>query len=183
MKDNLQGHFPSRTPWAEKLNVLRTARFRGQPQSAADSEARTFQERVPSMASSWTACSQQKFQESDWTRLRTVRGHGQTAVVVADWTRLRPVGRTLRDVFQPLREHCVGNRVDDSPDAAWSANWTPTWMLRARQANCHADFSDNCPVASWLLRQPLRGHSPALRGIVTRQLLGLSAAVAGLMPG
>lgn len=74
MKDNLQGHFPSRTPWAEKLNVLRTARFRGQPQSAADSEARTFQERVPSMASSWTACSQQKFQESDWPRL--VRGRG-----------------------------------------------------------------------------------------------------------
>jgi hypothetical protein len=23
-------------------------------------------------------------------------------------------------------EYCAGNRVDDPPDAAWSANWTPT---------------------------------------------------------
>jgi hypothetical protein len=81
-----------------------------------------------------------------------VRGHGKTAVVVAEWTRLRPVGRTLRKVFQPLHEYCVGDCADDSPDAAWSAarpvNWTPTRMLRVRQANCHADFSDNCPDAS-----------------------------------
>jgi len=36
-------------------------------------------------------------------------------------------------------------------------------MLRVRQANCYADFSGNCPAASWLLRQPLHGHLPALR--------------------
>jgi hypothetical protein len=37
------------------------------------------------------------------------------------------------------------------------------WMLRVRQANCYADLSDDCPDASWLLRQPLRGHLAALR--------------------
>jgi len=36
-------------------------------------------------------------------------------------------------------------------------------MLRVCQANCYADFSGNRPDASWLLRQPQRGHLPALR--------------------
>ncbi len=112
-----------------------------------------------------------------------VRGHGKTAVVVADWTRLWPVGRTLRDVFQLLCEYSVGNCADDSPDAACSAarpvNWTPTRMLRVRQANCHADFNDNCPDASWLLRQSLRGHLPALREMFP----GNCSDTARLLPG
>ena len=100
---------------------------------------------------------------ADGSRTRIVRGHEQYEVAVADWTRLRPVGRTLRAVFQPLHEHCLGNCVDDSPDAVRSVNWTPTWTLRVRQTNCFVDSSGNCRDASRLLRQLVCGHSPVLR--------------------
>lgn len=115
----------------------------------------------------------------DCARKRIEHGLGQIAVVVADWTMLRPVGRTLRTVFQPLREHCAGNCVDDSPDAVRSINWTPTWTLRVRQMNCFADSSGNCPDVSRLLRQLLCGHSPVLR----EMLPGNCSDTARKLPG
>lgn len=116
---------------------------------------------------------------ADRLRTRIVLGHGQAAVAVVDRTRLRPVRRTAQEVFQPLHEHCVRNCVDDSPIAVRSVNWTPTWTLRVRQTNCFADSSGNCPDASRLLRQPLCGHSPVLREMIS----GNRSDTARLLPG
>ena len=87
--------------------------------------------------------------------------------------------RTLRDLPEPVHEHCVGNCVNDSPDAERSVNWTPTWTLRVCQMNCFADSSGNCPDASRLLRQPLCGHLPVLREMPP----GNCSATARLLPG
>lgn len=103
---------------------------------------------------SWSVLGQNTDMFTDGSRTRIVCGHGQAAVSVAD--------RTLQDAFQPFREHCVGNCVDDLPDAVRSVNRTPTWTLRVRQTNCFADSSGNCPDASRLLRQLLCGHLSAL---------------------